>query len=337
MSFTRIVYSHLQGIPLEFELWLPTSTVPSQPLPVVIFFHGGGLMSGGKNDLLFATWLRDLSIQCGFAFIAADYPLLHPLTYKDIITQTKELFKFISSPSMNEHLPAGVAVNPERIAVTGFSAGAYVSRIAVIHAQPKPVALLSAFGMGGDFLNNTWVTGNKVYPGPVSQEAFLDRTPKPTVDSPILFDTERAAFTDAEGRWDAWLWLTVNGLFLDYLTGVQGISQQLSGWTTEKERYAKVTELGLAHAFPEIYLSEASNAAKFPPSFIYHGGADPLILPGESEKTFATLKEAGVEAELVVIPGSVHGMIDPATNQPKEGVAELQARAFEFISKELTK
>ncbi|KAH8824716.1 alpha/beta-hydrolase, partial [Flagelloscypha sp. PMI_526] len=327
----------LQDVPLELELWLPASAAFLQLLPIVIFFHGGGLMSGGKNDLLFATWLKDLSIQRGFAFIAADYPLLYPFTYKDIISQTDELFKFISSPSINDYLPSGTRLNPGRIAVTGFSAGAYVSSIAVIHAHPKPVALLSAYGMGYDLLNDTWVKGNKVYSDPVSRGTFLDSTPTPTVDSPIFFDPVKGAFADAEGRWDSWLWLIVNGLFLDYFTGVQGISKQLAELTTEKERYAKVTELGLAQAFPEIFLSHKSNAAKFPPSFIYHGGADPIILPGESRKAFASLKKAGVKTELVVVPGAVHGMIDPATGQPKEGVEELQVQAFEFISKELTR
>ncbi|KAH8824714.1 Alpha/Beta hydrolase protein [Flagelloscypha sp. PMI_526] len=318
MSSSKIVYSHLQGIPLEFELWLPISTVSSKPLPVVIFFHGGGLVSGGKNDRLFAAWLRDLSVERGFAFIAADYPLLHPLTYKDIIDQTKELFNSVSPLQVSQQ----EGMSP---VLRLFTLSLNRSR-SYRHLEWEGTSSMIHGSMGTNFTLAQFLVG-----------LFSTTVRKPCVDSPVFFDLERAAFTDAQGRWDACLWLMVNGLFLDYLTGVQGVSKQLSELTTEVERYTKVTELGLAEAFPEIYLNEAPNAAKFPPSFIYHGGADPLIFPGESEKTFATLKNAGVETELAVVPGAVHAMIDPATSQYKEGVAELQVRAFEFISKELTR
>ncbi|KAH8834755.1 alpha/beta-hydrolase [Flagelloscypha sp. PMI_526] len=343
MSPITITYSHLQGISLEFDLWLPSSTTSSKPLPIVIFFHGGGLMSGSKNDAFMSTWVKDLSIQRGFACIAADYPLIHPLTYKDIIAQTQELFTFISSPSVNDYLPSGTALNPERIAVTGFSAGGYVARIAAIHAQPKPVATILAFGMGGDFLNDAWINGNKTwlrenspFPTPADPGSFLENPPRLSVDSPLFFDPEKSAVVDSEGRLNAWFWLVQHGLFLDYFTGLKGLTKQLAEMATEKERYAKVTELGLVDAFPEIHLSDAWNAVKFPPSYFYHGGADPLIFPGESQKTFAALKEAGVETELVVVPGAIHGMINPLTNQLQDGVEDVQATAFAFIAKQLS-
>ena len=57
-----------------------------------------------------------------------------------------------------------------------------------------------------------------------------------------------------------------------------------------------------AKANPISYVSKDD-----PPFLILHGDQDPLVPVGQSELLHAALKKAGVESELVVIPGAGHG------------------------------
>src|SRR6185369_856197 len=47
--------------------------------------------------------------------------------------------------------------------------------------------------------------------------------------------------------------------------------------------------------------------AKTSPFLIFHGGADELVPPAQSEKMDAALKKAGIESKLIVFPGEGHG------------------------------
>ena len=50
---------------------------------------------------------------------------------------------------------------------------------------------------------------------------------------------------------------------------------------------------------------------KCAPVFLMHGGADELVPPEQSKIFFEALKNAGVEAQLEIIPGQGHGIIAP--------------------------
>ncbi|KAH8832676.1 Alpha/Beta hydrolase protein [Flagelloscypha sp. PMI_526] len=208
-----------------------------------------------------------------------------------------------------------VSLDTSRIAVAGFSAGGYVARLAGIHAVPKPAAVVSAFGMGGDMLADALVFPRVHFPNPIPRAAAArildDPSPEPSVNSPLSPDPQ-FGINDSNGRWLAGLWLASNGLFLDLLSGVEGLSEQLRALSTFEERTRLV----------------------FLPTFFYHGGADILVLPHESKKTYETLKQAGVETEMVVLPGAYHGMRDPSQPaQAMEGTEEIEMRAFDFLAK----
>ena len=90
--------------------------------------------------------------------MGADYRLLYPSTGFDIIEDMKALFSFLADPKFSQdHLPSGISLDANRIALVGASGGAYPAMAAGIHAHPKPKALLLLFGMGGDMLGDGWV------------------------------------------------------------------------------------------------------------------------------------------------------------------------------------
>jgi len=82
----------------------------------------------------------------GLAFISADYRLLPPSTGHDVLKDVVDLFAFLArTPTLGTVLLDGT-----RLAVAGTSAGGMCAFLAAIHANPRPRAVLSFYGLGGD-------------------------------------------------------------------------------------------------------------------------------------------------------------------------------------------
>ena len=92
----------------------------------------------------------------GVAFLSADYRLLSPSTGHDILEDIQDLFTYIRN-DLNSALAeaagnSGLKVNADAIGVAGTSAGGLCAYLCAIHLSPKPRALLSMYGQGGECL-----------------------------------------------------------------------------------------------------------------------------------------------------------------------------------------
>jgi len=276
----------------KLDIYLPAPDAQVQAskvggLPTVIFFHGGGLVFGTREqNFIFPYWLLEQTLAEGWAFISADYSKLPAYTAHDMIDDVRAVLKFIASPELTQHL-GGVHIDTTRLAVTGASAGAYIARLAVLYAEPKACALVSLYGMGGSFLLPHWTdirTGDAVGP-------FLVERPTPFVK---LFH---------------------EGNYIDLLTGVTGIADTVRNLPVGKERFAAIPD---AHhrLFPELYTES------FPPTLLVHGHKDSVVLVEESENTAAQLKSKGKEVQLIVVDGVEHGLLPggPLAKQAEKDV-----------------
>lgn len=168
MSFQTLVYSTVNDVRIHFDLYLPQS-LASGSLPVIIYFHSGGLMAGSRKDVFFPEILKglseypsfehnliapDLTLAKGFAFISADYRLLPTSTAYDQIHDLKVLWAYLSGDHISAHLPANTTLNLDKLAVIGTSAGTYIARLSAIHCNPAPKRLLLGYGQGGHLLSH---------------------------------------------------------------------------------------------------------------------------------------------------------------------------------------
>jgi acetyl esterase/lipase len=96
----------------------------------------------------------------GIIFISADYRLTPPGTVYNILTDVKDTIAFVAG-DLNVQLDQELAnldsgshfrIDPTSIGVAGTSAGGYCAYLCAIYAVPKPKAVLSLYGMGGDLL-----------------------------------------------------------------------------------------------------------------------------------------------------------------------------------------
>ena len=86
--------------------------------------------------------------------MSADYSLLCPAASHHILQDIIDLFSYIHK-DMNDELKLEgrtERIDSNAIAVAGSSSGGFCAYLAALHAEPRPKAVLSLYGMGGDFL-----------------------------------------------------------------------------------------------------------------------------------------------------------------------------------------
>jgi len=96
----------------------------------------------------------DRVLEKGYLFISADYRLLPEATGHDILEDVKDVFSFITkeTTTFNDGKGGPVwKVKKDAIIASGASAGGFCAYLAAIHAEPKPISVLTIYGVGGDF------------------------------------------------------------------------------------------------------------------------------------------------------------------------------------------
>jgi acetyl esterase len=102
-----------EGIPLR--LYRPLGSSAAEPLPALVYFHGGGWVIGDLDT--HDTLCRELANGSGCAVASVDYRLApehpFPAAYDDALTATRWMC----------HQASALGLDPRRIAVGGDSAG----------------------------------------------------------------------------------------------------------------------------------------------------------------------------------------------------------------------
>ncbi|KAL8281137.1 hypothetical protein RQP46_006495 [Phenoliferia psychrophenolica] len=293
------VYKEVAGVKYKVDLALPDETKfglvaglsqaimrqasgkPSKgdedhSLPLLVYFHGGGLLVGSRTAW-FPHWLLTDALDAGFAFISVDYTLLVPTDGHALIADVKDLFAWIVS-DLNQHIAessgSSQLVNTNRIVACGSSAGGYLAYLAEPFMRKDGVLL----------------------PLLTSNAPFLDLINTPASSPPVVETTLDAT---KDPRHAFLLWLLQTGEFTDYLTGVKGLGAELAK-LDKKDRGA-----ALPAAAKALYPTVMADAS-FPPTFFLHGAEDALVPPGESQNVAATLERLGVPHEIVIVPGADH-------------------------------
>ncbi|KAJ5176699.1 uncharacterized protein N7482_002576 [Penicillium canariense] len=316
-----LVYSTIDGHDVKLDYYLPRAA--SGRLPAVIYYHGGGMTAGWRRGFGFPTWLYDHCQEKGYVFIAADYRLCHPTTALDQIDDAKALFKFITGDCFQKSLPESIALDGNRIAVTGFSAGAFSARAACVYADPRPAVLMTAYGTSGDWLLDHWTVGRPATT--IAKLVDLEQVPKLLADKSVVSEDapaqgifNRLALTV---RWE------LDGTFLDGCLGRPGLGAELNKLPYE-ERAAAIPE-DLKPAFLQLFVS-----ADYPPAIFVHGTSDEVVPDQESVHHHEQLKKLGVKTELILVKDAGHGLADLNSGfppKPAKGKEEAYHRAAKFI------
>jgi acetyl esterase len=108
---------------------------PSQdPLPVLLYLHGGGFTVGGLST--HDSLCRQLALQSQAAVLALDYRLAPEHRFPAAVNDAWEGLKWLAAQGARE-----LGLDDKRLAVGGDSAGGTLAAVAAIHAAQAGLAL----------------------------------------------------------------------------------------------------------------------------------------------------------------------------------------------------
>ncbi|KAI0284135.1 alpha/beta-hydrolase [Russula brevipes] len=337
---TTIAYKQLGDLTLYIDVYPPTPQSDGS-VPAVVFFHGGGMTAGDRTSW-FPAWLFKRTTAAGLAFISADYRLLPPDTGHDVLDDVVDLFAFLARSQ-----PLGpVQIDGTRLAVAGCSAGGMCAFLAAAHANPKPRAVLSLYGLGGEVFSPHLLSpkAKPFFQGydlldPTKFPDFLhpaSASLTPTAQSPPTFfdhDPATPPMPSNPRMQLAHLWFQF-GTYLDYWTGLHepSISAVLRELLPTDGEDVKVTDARLSAALPpseHTIFPQLLVTPEWPRVMLIHGSEDTAVLPESSRAMHARLLDAKIDTALHIIEGAKHSFdIKPNAEEEFGGLLD---EAAEFL------
>jgi len=173
-------YPAATGVPFgshgqALDIWAPNDQ-SAAPLPVVIFWYGGGWAKGDRTSYAFAG--RALA-KAGFLVVIPDYRKVPDVRFPAFLDDGAEAVAWVQGNI------AQYRGDPERIAFMGHSAGAYqavmlaldAKRLAAAGADPKGVK--AAVGLSGPYDFYPFTSDRAI--------AAFSQWPRPAETQPITF------------------------------------------------------------------------------------------------------------------------------------------------------
>ncbi|KAM3419470.1 hypothetical protein BST61_g5396 [Cercospora zeina] len=117
-----IVYKTVGELQIPLDIYLPAAQ--SSKLPILLWYHGGGLLQ----------------------VISADYRFAPQVGVADIVQDVQDGVRFIRT-ELASHLENPNAIDPTRLAVSGSSAGGYLALLSGLYIDPKPNVILPIYPM----------------------------------------------------------------------------------------------------------------------------------------------------------------------------------------------
>ncbi len=123
------IYKKTKNKELKLDIWLPSRNKASTPL--VFFCHGGGWISGFRNQPNNVSWCQYLASK-GFAVVSIDYRYGYKNTMNDILLDYSDALNYIRDNSKK------LSINKDNIVLMGLSAGGHMSLLySTYHAFNK--------------------------------------------------------------------------------------------------------------------------------------------------------------------------------------------------------
>lgn len=119
--------------PLPARLYVPTSRVGAEPVPTMMFIHGGGMIYGGLASHDAAC--RHLAEHSGVQLLAIDYRLAPEHPFPAAVHDCAAAYEW-----MVAHLE-DLNADPTRLAVGGDSAGGYLAATTAVYAAEHRLPL----------------------------------------------------------------------------------------------------------------------------------------------------------------------------------------------------
>ncbi|KUJ14331.1 alpha/beta-hydrolase [Mollisia scopiformis] len=164
-------FKQVSGLELKADIYLRSLDAHrreyNRSQPVVLYFHGGGFVFSDREDV--PPHIVQLCLMRGWVLVSADYRKLPQISGTEMWEDARDAFVFV-----RETLPGILAgrlsgARFENVVLVGRSAGAYLSYLCGHNMDPKPIAMLTYYGvtsMSDPFFHSSFQMG----PAPIGWE-----------------------------------------------------------------------------------------------------------------------------------------------------------------------
>jgi acetyl esterase/lipase len=314
-----------EPLDVDFDLYLPPNPT-GNPLPLIIWFHGGGLLQGNKENLpphfrrLPAHAFPTPEGERHVAVISPNYRLAPQVPILDILADMSALFDFVRT-KLNDRLAKDGqehTVDTDRICLSGGSAGGYLALIGGLAMPSKTtdeqvggyrghagIRCIAPFYPITDLTDAFWAT--ETIPVPWSSRVIPHDEARPHID--LKAPPIKTAISGGP-RSVLYTYMLQHGLFPGLLFLKQrSVGSGLDGFRPSPEALSITTRLQLLTKL----------GAQRPPVYLVYGTADRAVQP--FEKTVECLRESTGELEVEVREGADHAF-DEETSEECEAFRE---------------
>lgn len=287
------VFKTVDAIKVHVDVYRSQGT---KARPVLVWIHGGALIVGDRTGV--PKNLLDLCKERDYILVSIDYRLAPEVKLPAIIADVKDALAWV-----REKGPKLFGADPERIVVSGGSAGGYLTMMTGICVQPAPRALVAYWGYGD--VDGDWYTKPSAF--------YREKTPlvkkedaHKAVGGAVLTGTPGKV---GQGRGNYYRYLRQNGLWTKEVTGFDPSDK------SKLDPYCPVRNI----------------TKSYPPILMVHGTDDTDVPYDLSANMAKELKAHKVPHQLITVKGAGHGL----SGGKAEHVAEAHTRAMAFIRKHL--
>lgn len=266
---TTVAYREVAGHKVLLDVYRPQG---DEMVPVIVWIHGGALIMGHREGI--HQQVRQLAAERGYALVSIDYRLAPETKLPELISDVEAAFQWVGGVGAKTfHL------DPDRIVVTGGSAGGYLTLVSGYRAKPRPTALVALYGYGD--LMGPWYTTPSPHPRHNSRKISAAEAAKQT-DGSIVSDARRR-----KGN---------GGLIYLHYRQNGSWPANVSGFAAESIR-EKIAPYEPLRNVDESY----------PPTLLIHGTRDTDVPFEQSTMMKAALKKHSVPCRLIAIENGEHG------------------------------
>lgn len=296
-AFAKKTYTYkaVDGVEIQADVYRADDT---RVRPVLAHFHGGALIMGSRTGV--PRNLLDLCRKEGFALVSFDYRLAPEVKLPAIVEDVEDALRWLRDKG-----PQLLHIDPDRLVVTGGSAGGYLTLLTGFRVRPRPKALVPYWGYGdvdGDWYAKPSEFYRKSAPLVDKDEAMR------AVGGKVLTGTSGGR--SARGQY--YLYLRQNGLW----------TKEVTGFEPGRDRDKLTPYCPVRNVSPD-----------YPPTMLVHGTEDTDVPYEQSAAMARELARHGVAHELVTVIGAGHGF----AGGDKERTAQAHEKALAFIRRHLQK